>query len=99
MDGVGKNLWHTVGKVLIPPPPFKDFPFLEIQYVPTFIGLLGKQKYWKTFLSDLYVISTLKSILILEEINKSGKMQTWYNAFKCFPANFMKSGCQLEKGI
>ena len=35
-------------------------PFLEVQDVPTFIGVSGKQKYWITLVIDLYIISTLK---------------------------------------
>ena len=40
-----------------------------------------------------------QSIVILEEYLQKCKMQTWYNVFKSFLVNFMKSGCHLEKGI
>ena len=56
-----------VEKGVIPPfsrstPSFLRFPspFLEIQDVPPFIGLPGKQKYWITLVTNLYVISTFK---------------------------------------
>ena len=35
----------------------------------------------------------------LEECYKNGEMQTWYNALKYFPVNFMKNDCHLERGI
>ena len=42
-------------------PPFSEFPpFLEIHDVPTFHRFIVKQKYWITFVTNLYIISTLK---------------------------------------
>ena len=42
-------------------PPFSKIPpLLEIQDVPTFYVLSGKQKYWMILLTNLYVISILK---------------------------------------
>ena len=63
------NAKHIVGKGVhtlsfLDQLPFsKLHPFLEIQDVPTFyrpISLSGKQKYSKTVLTALYIISTLK---------------------------------------
>ena len=43
---------------------------------PAFIGLLGKQKYWMTLLTDLYIIFTCKVSQFWKNIHKSGEMQT-----------------------
>ena len=75
-------------------PPFFKIPFLpsEFQDVPTFYRPIGKTKVF-VFNFDP------QSIVILEEYLQKCKMQTWYNVFKSFLVNFMKSGCHLEKGI
>ena len=61
-----------VGKgVITPPPSFPHYssstspisrfpPFEKSKMSPPFIGLPGKQKYWMTLLTDLYIISTHK---------------------------------------
>ena len=57
------------------PPPHP--PFQKSKMSPPFIGLSGKQKYWKTLLTGLYIFVYLnfypQSILILEEY-----LQKWY---------------------
>ena len=95
---IGRSPWGyvtiLVGREVIPPPPF-----LKSKMSPPFRGLQGKQKCWMFLLTDLYIISTHKVSEFWKNIYKSGEMQTRYNAFKCFLINFMKSSCQLEKGI
>ena len=48
---------NIVGKGGHNPPFLRLPPFLEIQDVPTFIGVSGKQKYWITLVTNLYIIS------------------------------------------
>ena len=57
---------------------------------PTFIGLLGKTKVLNDSCNQFVYNFYPQSILILENIYKSGEMQTLYNAFKCFLVNFLK---------
>ena len=73
-------------------PPFLDQPpFLEIQDVTTFRRFIGKTKVLNnSFVTSLYVISTLKGSFTITNVYKSSEIQTWYNAFT-------KRGCQLEK--
>ena len=65
-DHVTKNLFDFKGKNIVGKgvhtPPFLRFPpFWKSKMSPPFIGLSGKQKYWKTLLTDLYIlISTIK---------------------------------------
>ena len=60
------NFWYAciAGKgAYTPLPPLllsKILQFLEIQDIATFYRLIGKQKYWITLLTNLYIISTLK---------------------------------------
>ena len=55
---------HTPPNPSTPPPPppsFLRFPsFKKSKMYPPFVGLSGKQKDWITFLTNLYIISTLK---------------------------------------
>ena len=57
---------------------------------PTFIGLLGKTKVLNNSCNQFVYNLYPQSLLILENIYKSGEMQTLYNAFKCFLVNFLK---------
>ena len=59
-------------------------PFLESKMSPPFIGLSGKQKYWMTLLTNLYINSTHEVSSFFKNIYQSGEMQTWYNAFKYY---------------
>ena len=87
-----------------PPPLFlsKIPPFQKSKMSPPLMSI-GKTKVLNNSCNHLYVYNFYpQSILILKEClqYKSGEMQTCiYNAFKCFLVNFMKRGCQLEKGI
>ena len=62
------NFWYAciAGKGAYTPPPLpplllsKILQFLEIQDIATFYRPIGKQKYWITLLTNLYIISTLK---------------------------------------
>ena len=60
------NFWYAciAGKgayTPLPPLPLsKILQFLEIQDIATFYRPIGKQKYWITLLTNLYIISTLK---------------------------------------
>ena len=71
-------------------------PFSKISRNPRclslFTGLSGKQRYWMTLLTNLYIISSLKASKFWKNIYESGKMQTWYNVFKCFLVKLWKVG-------
>ena len=54
-----KHPHNIVGKGGIPL-LYKIPPFLEIQDVPTFHRSIGKTKYWITYVTNLYIIFTLK---------------------------------------
>ena len=97
-----KHCTYIVGKVggiilplfwITPSPPFP-----EIQDVPTFHRSITKIKVMNNSCNKFVYHFCTKSILILEEC-----LQKWWNAnlnaFKCFLINFMKRGCELEKGI
>ena len=80
--------------------PFsKISPFLEIQDVPTFHRPIKKTKVLNDSFNRFVYKFYQQNILILE-----GYLLKWWNGnlintFKCFLVNFMKNGCQLEKGI
>ena len=57
------------------------------------LDLSRKQKYWITYVTNLYIIFTLKVSSFWKNVYKSGEMQNY------FLINFMKRCCQLEKGI
>ena len=96
-----KHYTYIVGKgglyypfSVSPPPP----PFPEIQDVPTFHRSITKTKVLNNSCNKFVYHFCPKCILILEEC-----LQKWWNAnlnaFKCFLINFMKRGCEFEKGI
>ena len=68
-------------------------------FKPEFLKILVTLVLSRDHIDNLFIISTLKVSSFWKNVYNSGKIQTWYNAFKCFLINFMKRGCQLEKGI
>ena len=72
-----------------PPPPlffFKTSLFLQIKDIPTIHRSIGQTKVLNNSFNQFVYNFYPQSI---------GEMETWYNAFKFFLINFIKTGCQL----